>query len=272
MFVIGAVMGSFLCCQVRRAQAREESLKKNGAKEEGLKKGKKNGARELGKWSVCMKCGRRLKWWEKVPIVSWVCLRGRCHGCGAKIGAAEILAEVGGGIMGVMLAVGTEYITGEWVMVVIFAMVGLYLAIYDGIEGVMPRLGLTFLWICAILIVILRQWSLVSVGAWSLEQGNILGMVGGLGVLGGVYLLLYIGSRGRWVGDGDWILAGALGVVLGSPWLSLVALFVANVVACVVMWPAVRKKKERVVYMGPFLLTGFVVAYGLAGWLVGLVG
>jgi leader peptidase (prepilin peptidase)/N-methyltransferase len=48
--------------------------------------------------SHCRGCGRVLKWWENVPLVSWVALRGRCRGCGAWIGWRYVIVEaaVGG--------------------------------------------------------------------------------------------------------------------------------------------------------------------------------
>ena len=35
--------------------------------------------------SRCTSCGRGLAWFENVPVVSWLVLRGRCRGCGAPI-------------------------------------------------------------------------------------------------------------------------------------------------------------------------------------------
>jgi leader peptidase (prepilin peptidase)/N-methyltransferase len=48
--------------------------------------------------SHCRKCGQVLAWWENVPLVSWLALRGRCHNCGAWIGWRYVLVEtaVGG--------------------------------------------------------------------------------------------------------------------------------------------------------------------------------
>ena len=44
--------------------------------------------------SHCTECGHRLRIWELIPVVSWVCLRGKCFSCGAKIGIRYPLAEL----------------------------------------------------------------------------------------------------------------------------------------------------------------------------------
>ena len=44
--------------------------------------------------SHCRKCGRTLAWWENVPIVSWLALRGRCRSCGAWIGWRYVIVEL----------------------------------------------------------------------------------------------------------------------------------------------------------------------------------
>ena len=80
-----------------------------------------------------------------------------------------------------------------------------------------------------------------------------------MALLGGVYLVLYLISKGKWVGDGDWILAAALGLILYYPWCALIALLTANVLACVVMLPFVIRNKNHQIYMGPFLVAGYVV-------------
>jgi leader peptidase (prepilin peptidase)/N-methyltransferase len=43
--------------------------------------------------SHCRGCGRTLAWWENVPLVSWVALRGRCRGCGVRISVRYPLVE-----------------------------------------------------------------------------------------------------------------------------------------------------------------------------------
>ena len=83
-------------------------------------------------------------------------------------------------------------------------------------------------------------------------------------ILGGLYLVLYLVSKGKWVGDGDWLLALAIGLVLGSPWLAVVALFLANFSATVIMYPSIKKKDSHRFHFGPFLVFAFVVTFALA--------
>jgi leader peptidase (prepilin peptidase)/N-methyltransferase len=55
--------------------------------------------------SHCRNCGRTLAWWENVPLVSWLALRGRCRTCRAWIGWRYPLVE---------LAVGALWAQQTW--------------------------------------------------------------------------------------------------------------------------------------------------------------
>ena len=43
--------------------------------------------------SFCPTCDRQLAWWENVPLLSWLALRGRCHGCHEAISVRYPLVE-----------------------------------------------------------------------------------------------------------------------------------------------------------------------------------
>ena len=47
--------------------------------------------------SHCPKCGAAIRWWQNVPILSWVVLRGKCANCRAPISPRYILVELLGG-------------------------------------------------------------------------------------------------------------------------------------------------------------------------------
>lgn len=62
--------------------------------------------------SRCTSCGRTLRWWENVPVVSWMVLRGACRTCGVRLGAGHVAVELGCA----MLFAGTFTLlfTGPW--------------------------------------------------------------------------------------------------------------------------------------------------------------
>lgn len=54
--------------------------------------------------SFCEGCGRTLAWWENVPLLSWMALRGRCRTCGTWIGWRTVVVEVAMGGSWAMVA------------------------------------------------------------------------------------------------------------------------------------------------------------------------
>ena len=86
MFILGAVFGSFACCQAWRWHYQVTKKK------------------DLGQWSVCMSCKKRIKWYDNIPIFSWLMLRGKCRYCGHKIGVADFLSEISLAVAFLMLS------------------------------------------------------------------------------------------------------------------------------------------------------------------------
>lgn len=44
--------------------------------------------------SMCLTCGRALPWFENLPVLSYLLLRGRCRGCGTPIGRRTLVLEL----------------------------------------------------------------------------------------------------------------------------------------------------------------------------------
>lgn len=259
LFILGSCFGSFLCCQARRLH-----LKIAG-------KGKKLGAR-----SVCLQCNYQLKWYDNIPVLSWLFLRGKCRKCGKKIGLAEFLSELGLGLA--FLALGTTINPTaanilQWSIFIATLILTIslgFLAIYDGIYGELPTIYLTISIICAIIVLCLKEWLILSNSSFTPEI--IFKPLASVAILGGVYLILYLISRGKWVGDGDWILGAALGIALADPWLALIALFIANVLACLVMAPVIKRRKNKKIYFGPFMVAAFIITLTFADFFYYAIG
>ena len=258
MFIIGACLGSFLCCQARRLRLKEI------------------GKKPLGKRSVCPSCKHRLKWYENLPLISWLVQRGKCRKCGKKIGAAEILSEIFTGLA--FLGLGASFFQTEnalmattatdwtiFITTLLLSLTMIFLAIYDGLYGELPCLCLIFSAIYAIIIAILKLWSFFSASE-AFSWTPLLNLLYAVLILGGTYLVLYLISKGKWVGDGVWILGTIIALALGTPWFALVALFIANFSACLIMYPAVRKKKNHTIYFGPFLVFAFIATLILSNY------
>ena len=259
LFILGSCFGSFLCCQARRLHLKV------------AEKGKKLGAR-----SVCLQCNYQLKWYDNIPVLSWLFLRGKCRKCGKKIGLAEFLSELGLGLA--FLALGTtinptaaNILQWSIFMTTLILTISLgFLAIYDGIYGELPTTYLTISIICAIIVLCLKEWLILSNSSFTPEI--ILKPLTSIAILGGVYLILYLISKGKWVGDGDWILGTALGIALADPWLALIALFIANVLACLVMAPVIKHRKNKKIYFGPFMVAAFIITLTFADFFYYAIG
>lgn len=259
LFVVGACFGSFLCCQARRLH--HKTANKH--------------VKPLGNRSVCLKCHYQLKWYDNIPIISWLFLRGRCRKCHAKIGLAELLSELGLGAAFLLIGTTIDPLTANLWSWALFAIALLFmlaigfLAIYDGLYGELPTKYLVLAIIVAFIHLAVREAStIVQVGfAPALITDPLLAVL----ILGGLYCALYYISKGRWVGDGDWLLATALAIVLFYPFVSLVSLFLANLLASAIMAPFVILRKNHRIYFGPFLVAAFVIAYSLADLLLTVI-
>lgn len=269
MFILGSAFGSFLCCQARRLRIKQKGTKKNSSS-----------LKSLGSRSVCLHCGYQLKWYDNLPILSWLFLKGKCRKCQKKIGLAEFLSELGLALAFVLIANNYNLVNlttlsawAEFIFALLLTIILGFLAIYDGLYGELPSLCLTISLICAIILATLRQWVNFSATGFSFEK--LLPLILSVLILAGTYLVLYLVSKGKWVGDGDWLLALALALVLGHPWLALLTLFLANFLACLVMLPAMKlskkSRKTAKIYLGPFLVSAFIIVLSFSNFFLSML-
>ena len=77
-FIFGAVVGSFLNVCIYR-MPRDESV--------------------VSPPSHCPHCAHRIRWYDNIPLVSYLALRGKCRGCGARISLQYPLVELINGLL-----------------------------------------------------------------------------------------------------------------------------------------------------------------------------
>ena len=254
LFVLGACLGSFLCCQARRLHSKATKPRQ-----------------KLNRRSICLHCRYQLSWYDNLPIISWLFLKGKCRKCHQPIGITELLAECGTGLAFLLFGLGSSFsgvsLTALNVSPISWWLFGLslllitilaFLAIYDGLYGELPTLALIIAIFIAILIAILRTCS--APFAWQ----SLIDLLFSLLILGGTYLTLYLISKGQWVGDGDWLLGIALALALGTPWLAIIVLFLSNFLAFIIMFPFVKKTRHAKIYFGPFMVIAFIIVYSFS--------
>jgi leader peptidase (prepilin peptidase)/N-methyltransferase len=193
--------------------------------------------------SKCQSCQTPLKWYHNIPIFSWLFLRGKCGFCSEKISKQYPLIELATGI----LAISLFYKLGlVWYMPIVFAVFALLLALVmiDFKDMEIPdSLNLLALALAVITPTILDslQDALLAVGGMTLLR---------------YYLSYFINKEA--MGEGDIIVAGTMGALLGFP-AFFYALFLAAVLALVPSLMA--KDTDTAVPFVPFLAMGTFIVY-----------
>ena len=251
--IFGAVLGSFAVAQVWRLRAAQfADAKKTGdefSKEERERLKSLVGVKTKTDRSHCLNCGYQLRWFDLIPIVSWLSLGGKCRKCRQPIGKAEVLAEVGLAVVfaalfaSSFLAIEQNLIFGLGRLVILLASatVATILFVYDAKWSLLPT---KMLWLFNILAGIYGLTTVLQMGLTGEVLANL-----AISILcfPGVYLLLTLVSGGAWVGDGDWILALGLVLLLPvAPFNAMLMLFFANILGLLAINSIAIFKKEKI--------------------------
>jgi leader peptidase (prepilin peptidase)/N-methyltransferase len=98
--VFGLLVGSFLNVVIYRLP---KMLERQWARECAELKGESVAEGEpfnlVTPRSRCRQCGHMIRWYENVPVLSYLVLRGKCSACGTAIGARYPLVELATGAL-----------------------------------------------------------------------------------------------------------------------------------------------------------------------------
>lgn len=214
--------------------------------------------------SVCLKCQHRLQWYDLIPIISWMSLRGKCRYCHYKIGNFEPLMEVSLALLFV-----TSFLLWP------FSLIG-NLAIVSFVVWLIA---------CVVLVIIFAydtkwflipsvvSYSLIGLGAFfallnlsqsGFELSDTFSLFGAVAILSGIYLFIFLISRGAWIGFGDILIGFGLSLFLMTWQQAFLCLFISNLVGTLVVLPGLmmgKLKRTSRVPFGPFLIVGFIVTF-----------
>ena len=218
--------------------------------------------------SECEHCHHKLAPLDLIPVLSWVMLGGKCRYCEHAISPVVPLVELGMGLAFGLSALYWPFGFDMWQGNVLFGLWVVYLVVL----GILFVYDLRWLLLPDVLVYPLIGLAFVdaAIRVSVQTQATVTDYAGhvvlGVAAMAGVYALLYMVSRGKWVGFGDVKLAVFVGAVLGWE-KTFVVLMLANVLGLLVIMPGLLSHKltpKSHVPFGPFMIAAFVLV-GLFG-------
>lgn len=241
IFLFGIVVGSFLNVCIYRLPKGESIVKVP---------------------SHCMSCGAQLRWFDLVPLFSWLFLGGRCRKCKAAISVQYPIIEGLNGVLWVFVF-AVNGMNGMSVVYCFMTSALLTLSVIDWRTFEIPFGINVFLGILGVVAVFLDREEWLS---------HVIGAV----CVSGFLLVLYLLSQGSAIGGGDIKLMAVCGLLLG--WQRIILAFLLGCILGSVIH-VLRMKisgEGHVLAMGPYLAAGIFLAamfgQGWINWYLTLLG
>jgi leader peptidase (prepilin peptidase)/N-methyltransferase len=245
--VFGAVIGSFLnVCVVRWGAEPKQSV--------------------VRPRSRCPQCGKGIAWFDNIPVLSWLILRGRCRGCGNPISVQYPLVEIATAIIWACMVArygpALEALRGA-----VFGTILLGIGMTDARAYLIPD-----------------EFTLggLAVGLLFSLAGGMSAVIGAtIGAAVGFLLLWAVGAGGTWLfkqdamGGGDIKMMAMVGAFLG--WRGvLLTIFLGALLGSLIFVPLHLAGSKKLVPFGVFLALGaaatWLVGPAIYDWYAGYVG
>lgn len=225
IFIYGIIFGSFLNVCIYRIPE-----KKSIAKER----------------SHCMQCGYQLKWYDLIPVFSYLCLGGKCRKCKKHIAVQYPLVEFANGILYLLVF----YVNGFQVSSFLYCFLVsalIVLSVIDFRTFEIPVGVNIFIFVLGVVQVAVdyEHWTTYIIGFFAVSSFMA------------IVILL---TKGRGFGGGDLKLMAAAGLLIG--WKNIILAFVIGCIVasvCHVIRMAITKA-DHVLAFGPYLSIGIFVS------------
>jgi len=169
--------------------------------------------------SFCFSCGKKLSWYELIPLVSFLVQGGRCRSCRAKISWQYPVVEFISGVLfvGIFWKLGFSNIFEQGVFgMELFAYYAIAfsllvaIVIYDIRHKIIPN-QFVYLFIALAFLRVLNFENFDLIGNWKLEIENLISGP----IFAAPFAFFWLVSKGRWMGLGDAKFAWGIGWFLG---------------------------------------------------------
>jgi len=236
VFLFGLMVGSFLNVLIWRLPGEEQVIRGR---------------------SHCRSCGHVIPWYDNVPVLSFLLLKGRCRFCQAKISWIYPLVELVTGLLfvGIAARFGWTALTAVYAAVAASLVV---VTVVDAREMIIPDAvtipGLQLGVVLSFFLPALHQSDrqiLSYLFGWQIDPRWESLIAAVLGALVGAGLLIIVGTIGSWVfkreamGQGDVKLMAFVGSVIGAPKVLLVNFILAPLMGSVAGLVVIFRRKPK---------------------------
>ena len=225
--------------------------------------------------SFCPTCGNEIKWYDNIPLISYIVLRGKCRNCKEKISIRYPLIELIGLLIGIGcflfnywnpveiggIQYGFTFIFNYKTIIYFFMCILLLnIALVDFKTFEIPfELSIPFILCCVGLFI----GEAVNNPTWDYLQYYVYGFVGPLAFFGLIYLLPYLIKKVEVIGLGDVILYVFIGLAF-NVWYILVIIAVSSLICSIVGIIQKHKGGESVLAFGPYIAIATVLCIALS--------
>ena len=205
--------------------------------------------------SHCTNCNYSLKWYDNIPVLSYVMLGGRCRKCKTRISPRYILVEI---FTATMYALCVSLFWEQSIVYSITAM------LFISVLICVFYIDLEHTYIPNRFQVIILALGIVAIffDSYTVWYDHIIGMLAGGFVFLLIYFLALVYYKQEGLGFGDVKLAFVVGLFLG--WQRFIlAMLIASLVGCLILVPIKHIKKmdsKHEFPFAPFITFGTLVA------------
>lgn len=238
-FIFGSVMGSFYHVVATRL-SKDESIIFPG--------------------SHCVNCNHKLKWYENIPIVSYIILRGKCSECKKEIPLSCLIVEL---VTALLFAVSYHVFDFSFDLIIgLIFISSLIIVIVSDIEYMIILDEVLVVSTLLIIVLYLIHFIVFMDYKEGINELMLNHVYPGLGAFVFMYALKLMGDKlfkKESLGGGDIKLMFLFGLVLGFP-LAICTIFLATFIAFPIALVMLFISRDNIIPFGPFLsMSGIII-------------